>query len=235
MLEEHQSVITAGTDSYIVLPCSPQPNSSALGTSTTIIFDIERDTVRLINDIVLRFTVSCSGGDVDCLPPPYWLNRLVIEAERGSGEELIHLYPENWILWDYMLEDGFERKNSQYYGNYHATKYNGEPAEKYWVNERTKFKDGQTRDVYLKIPALFFHLNMIDMSHIRSDLRLRLELSNDIVVSGSVSNLSLDSLNLVIRNFSDEDFDHTARKKESSDNNNKCIYLDTERFQAGFF
>ena len=232
LVPQHQAIITAGTDSYIQLPCSPPPSTTALGRNGTIYFDIERDTVRLINDICLRFRVSCSGGDVDCLPPNYWINKLVIEAEHGSGDELIHLYPENWIVWDYMLEDRYERNSSETYGNYYTSPYKGENVEKYWTNERTKFRDGQSRDVYLKIPALFFHLNMIDMTHVRSDLRLRLELSNDIVVSGSIDNLSLDDLNLIVRNFSEEDFDHDHRVKQQMESKHKCVYLDTERYQV---
>ena len=231
LLPVHQAQIIAGTDAYIELPCSPQPASTVLGTNTTINFDIERDTVREINDICLRFRVTCSTADVDCLPPNYWLDRIVIEAERGSGEELIHLYPENWIIWDYLTEDRDDRETSQIYSNYQSTQYKSEGAEKYWTNERTKFKTGQTRDIYLKIPALFFHLDAIDMSHIRSDLRLRLELSNDIVISGDRANLSLDSLDLVIRNVAEEDFDHNHRINKQMRNKHKYIYLDTERLQ----
>ena len=232
LLPLHQAAITAGSDAYklIVLPCSPAPPTTSLGSNTTINFDIERDTVKQINDIVLRFTVSCSTADVKTLPPNYWVNRLVIEAERGSGDELIHLYPENWIVWDYLTEDRVGRETSRQFSNYHITK--SESGERYAISDRTKFKSGETRDVYLKIPALFFHLNAIDMSHIRSDFRLRLEMSNDIVVSGDVSNLSLDSLNLVIRNFAEEDFDHNYRVQRQTKNKHKYIYLDCERYQV---
>ena len=229
LLPLHQAAITAGSDAYIVLPCSPQPATTSLGTNTTINFDIERDTVKQINDIVLRFTVSCSTADVECLPVNYWADRIVIEAERGSADELIHLYPENWIVWDYLTEDRVGRENSRQFSNYHIVKQEG--GEKYSLSEKTKFKAGETRDVYLKIPALFFHLNAIDMSHVRSDLRIRLEMSNDIVVSGSASNLSLDSLNLVVRNFAEEDYDHNYRVQRHSKNKHKYVYLDTERYQ----
>ena len=230
LLPLHQAAITAGSDAYIVLPCSPQPASNVLGTNTTINFDIERDTVKQINDIVLRFTVSCSTADVECLPINYWMDRVIIEAERGSSDELIHLFPENWIVWDYLTEDRVGREISRQFSNYHVVKKEG--GEKYSLSQRTKFKAGETRDVYLKIPALFFHLNAIDMSHVRSDLRIRLEMSNDIVVSGSASNLSLDSLNLVVRNFAEEDFDHNYRVQRHTKNKHKYIYLDTERYQV---
>ena len=231
LLPLHQAHSTAGSDAYIVLPCSPQPPTTCLGTNTTINFDIERDTVRLINDIVFRFTVTASA-DVDCLPPNFWVDRLVIEAERGSADELIHIYPECWIVWDYLMEDRANRECSQYFNNYNAIPYKSEAAEKYNVSENTKFKSGETRDIYLKIPALFFHLNAIDLSHVRSDLRLRLELSNDIAVSGSASNLSLDSLNLVIRNFAEENFDHNHRVQRQMKNKHKYIYLDCDRYQV---
>ena len=232
LLPLHQAQITSGSDAHIVLPCSPQPKTTSLGTNTTINFDIERDTVKLINDIILRFTVTCSTADVETLPPHYWMDRLVIEADRGSSDELIHIYPENWIVWDYLTQDRVEREMSQIYENYVTVPYKSEGGEKYSTNTRTKFKAGETRDVYLKIPALFFHLNAIDMSHIRADLRLRLEMSSDIVVSGDVSNLSLDNLNLVVRNFAEEDYDHNHRVARQMKTPHKYIFLDCERFQT---
>lgn len=230
LLPLHQAAITAGSDAYIVLPCSPQPATTSLGSNTTINFDIERDTVKQINDIVLRFTVSCSNSDVSCLPPNYWVDRLIIEAERGSGDELLHLYPENWIVWDYLTENRVTRETVREYSNYSVSKY--ENGEMYGVSKKTQFKAGETRDIYLKIPALFFHLHAIDMSHIRSDLRLRLEMSNDIVISGDKNNLSLDSLNLVIRNYAEEDFDHNYRVQRQTANKHKYIYLDCEKYST---
>lgn len=232
LIPAYQSILTAGSDAYIHLPCTPQPNSTTLGSGNTVYFDVERDEVKLINDICFRFTVSCSTADVQTLPPNLWLKRLVIESEKGSGDELIHLYPENWMIWEQITENETSREINKHYSNYHYTKQKSEGGERFWINDNTKFKVGETRDVYLKIPALFMHLNAIDMSHIRSDLRFRLEFSNDIVVDGDRANLSLDSLHLVIRNFAEENFDHNHRVEQQIKNNHKYYYLDCERLQV---
>ena len=228
----HQITATAGSDAYVHLSCSPAPPTTSLNSGNTINFDIERDTIKLIDDIIIRFRVSCSSADVETLPVHYWCNRLIVEAERGSADELIHIYPENFIIWDYLTENRVNRETSQYYSNYYSTPYKSENAEKYWIRENNKFKAGETRDVYLKIPALFFHLKAIDMTHVRSDLRLRLELSNDIIVSGSASNLSLDSLDLVCQNFAEEDFDRNFRTKMLLTEPHKYMYCDCERYQV---
>ena len=232
LIPAYQSVLTAGSDAYIQLPCTPQPASTSLGSGNTIYFDIERDEVKLINDICFRFTISCSTANVQTLPPNLWLKRLVIESEKGSGMELIHLYPENWVVWEQVTQDKVSREIGQHYSNFDFIKNKSEGSERFWVSEKTKFKVGETRDVYLKIPALFFHLNSIDMSHIRSDLRLRIELSSDIVVSGDKANLSLDNLHLVIRNFAEENYDHNHRVNQQIKNNHKYYYLDCERLQV---
>lgn len=232
LIPVYQSVLTAGSDAYIHLPCTPQPPTNSLGSGNTIYFDIQRDEVKLINDICFRLKVSCSTANVQTLPPNLWLKRLVIESEKGSGDELIHLYPENWMVWEQVTESRTSRAIKKNLFNFHYTAYKSEGAERFWIDEKTKFKAGEERDVYIKIPALFFHLNAIDMSHIRSDLRLRLELSNDIVVSGDKANLSLDNLELVVRNFAEENFDHNHRVNQQVKNNHKYYYLDCERLQV---
>ena len=60
---------------------------------------------------------------------------------------------------------------------------------------------------------------------------MRLEWSNDIVISGDRTNLSLDNLNLIIRNFAEENFDHNHRVDQQIKNNHKYYYLDCERLQ----
>lgn len=225
----HQSVMTGGQDSFITIPATPAPSSSILGSGNQYFLDLESDEVGRIDDLCLRFRVTCSTADVDCLPPQYWFNRIILEAEKGSGDELIHIYPENMVAWHWLTENRVSRERSSWLCNFERTELKNENAEKYWVSEKTKFKAGETRDVYLPIPALFMHLNAIDMKHVRSDFRIRLEFSNDIVISGDRTNLSLDNLDVVIQTFSEESYDYQSRMNDSRKNNHKYIYLDHER------
>ena len=225
----HQATMTGGQDGYITIPATPSISTNILGSGNQYFFDIESDECGRIDDLCLRFKITCSTADVELVPPPYWFNRIVLEAEKGTGDELIHIYPENMMLWPWLTENRVGREKSSWLQNYHYTEVKSENAEKYWVSERTKFKAGETRDVYIPLPALFMHLNAIDMKHIRSDFRIRLEFSSDIVISGDKANLSVDNLEAVIRTYSEESFDYQSRMKSLRSNNHKYIYLDHER------
>ena len=227
LLPLHQAVMTSGQDSVIQIPATPAPSSTIIGSGKTYYLDIESDEVGRIDDIVLRFRITCSTADVKLLPPQYWFSRIVLEAEKGTGDELIHIYPENMILWHYFTESREAREKSSKLCNYARTKI--QDAEKFWVSENTKFNAGETREVYLKIPALFLHLNAIDMRHIRQDFRLRLEFASDCVISGDRTNLSLDNLDVVIKTFAEESYDYQHRMGKLRNNKHKYLYLDHER------
>ena len=131
------------------------------------------------------------------------------------------------MLWHFMTESRESREKSSKLCNYHITK--NKDSEKFWVSDNTKFVAGETREVYLQIPALFLHLNAIDMRHIRQDFRFRLEFSNDCVISGSSANLSLDNLDVVIKSFAEESYDYTHRMGRIKGNKHKYLYCDHER------
>ena len=224
----HQSKMVSGQDSTITIPSTPAISSSILGSGNTYYYDLEPDEVGRIDDLYFRFRITCSTADVECLPPHYWFNRIVLEAEKGSGDELIHIYPENMVFWHWLTENREGRESSSRLCNYNRVELKNENAEKYGISERTKFKAGETRDVYLQIPALFLQLNALDMRHTRNDFRFRMEFNNDIVVSGDRTNLSLDSLELVAQTFGEESYDYRHRMTRKQRNVHKYIYLDHE-------
>ena len=133
------------------------------------------------------------------------------------------------MLWHFFTESRESREKSSKLCNYARTPI--KDAEKFWVSENTKFKTGQTREVYLQIPALFLHLNAVDMRHIRQDFRIRLEFANSasVVVSGDRTNLSLDNLDVVIKSFAEESYDYQHRMNRLKNNKHKYLYLDHER------
>ena len=228
LLPLHQSFMTSGMDGTITIPATPAISSNILGSGNTYYYDLEPDEIGRIDDLCFRFRITCSTADVECLPPHQWFSRIVVEAEKGSGDELIHIYPENMVFWHWLTEHREGREKSAHLNNYARIKLDHEGAEKYWINEQTKFKVGETRDVYLQIPALFLHLNALDMRHTRNDVRFRFEFSSDIVVSGDRTNLSLDNLNLVAQTFSEEPYDYRHRMGQLQKNKHQFIYLDHE-------
>ena len=103
--------------------------------------------------------------------------------------------------------------------------------EKFFDNEQTKFRAGETKEIYLQIPASFLHLNSFDFKHIRADVRLRMELASNIVIDGDVSNLSLDDVSLLVSSFREESYDDQEKKQLQKQYANGYIYLDAERLQ----
>ena len=224
----HQSTMISGMDGTVTIPSVPSIASTILGSGNTYYYDLEPDEVGRMDELCFRFRITCSSADVECLPPHQWFSRIVLEAEKGSGDELVHIYPENMVFWHWLTENRESREKSSVLCNYGRIELKSEACEKYCIDEKTKFKAGETRDVYLQIPALFLYLNALDMRHTRSDFRFRFEFSNDIVVSGDRTNLSLDNLNLVTQSFSEEPYDYRHRMGRLRNNKHKYIYLDHE-------
>ena len=59
LLPAHQSVHTAGQDSYITIPATPAPATTILGSGNSYYFDLESDEVGRIDELCLRFRVAC--------------------------------------------------------------------------------------------------------------------------------------------------------------------------------
>ena len=230
-IPEFQSVATAGMDGYYTIPMTPQPSSSSLGSGASLYFDLERDECAEINDIIIRLTVSCANASVTAVNPYYWFKRIVIESEKGSGDELAHIYPEQFMLWNYLLQGEESRQKWAKLSNYASVKLNGDKAEKFYDSESTKFQVGDSREIYLQIPVTFFHLDALDMKHIRSDLRIRMELASDIIVSGDRTNLSLDNIHLLINSFQEESYDRQDKEAIQKSYTEGYIYCDVERLQ----
>ena len=232
LLPSFQKNITGGMDGYYTIPITPSAPTDAIGSGKNLYFDLERDECGVINDIYIKFTISCTTADVQLVPPPYWFNRICIESSKGSGDILKTIYPEEFFIWNQITQDEESRDRWAKLGNWKINKLNEDgTSEKIWVGDNTEFKTGKTKDVYLQIPALFFQLDAIDMKHIRSDLRIRFEMRSDVVVSGDKSNLSLDNLHLLIRSFNEENYDNARRQGRQTQNKHKYIYNDVERIQ----
>ena len=222
---------TAGMQGFYTIPMTPQPASNSLGSGNTLYFDLERDECGEINDLCLRLRVKCSNGNVTATPPYYWFKRIVIESEKGSGDELVHIYPEQMVLWNWLLQEEEGRDKWAKLSNFANVKLKGSNMEKFYDSEKTKFVQNEIKEIYLQLPAGFLHMDAIDMKHIRSDLRIRMELSSDIIIDGDVSNLSLDDVSLLINSFREESYDDYEKKQNQKNYKNGYVYLDAERLQ----
>lgn len=232
LLPQFQKIMTGGMDSVYQIPMTPAPSSSSIGSGKQLYFDLERDECGEINDLCFKFTISCSTADVELVPTPYWFERIVIEAQKGSGDTLKTIWPEEFFIWNQITQDEESRDRWSKLSNWNINKLKEDGiSERVWVSEKTKFRAGTTRDIYLPLPALFLHLDAIDMKQIRSDLRIRMEMASDVVISGDKNNLSLDNINLIVRSFNEESFDNARRQTRQNNNKHKYIYNDVERLQ----
>lgn len=232
LLPAFQKNITGGMDSYYTIPMNPAPPSNSIGSGRQLYFDLERDECSEINDMCIEFEVTCSTADVELAPTPYWFERIVIEASKGSGDILKTIWPEEFFVWNQITMDEETRDRWAKLSNWSVSKLNQDgTSERISLSENNKFRAGTTRKIYLQLPALFLHLDAIDMKQIRSDLRIRMEMASDVVVSGSVANLSLDNVRLFVRSFNEESYDNARRQTRQQKNKHKYIYNDVERLQ----
>jgi hypothetical protein len=232
MLPLYQKYITGGLDSYFQIPLSPSPSTSSLNSGNTVYFDLEPHEVNNIDDLLIRLKIACSTAAVECVPTPYYFKKIEIIANKGTGDVLGTIYPENFFIFNQITQTQQSRKQIAKLGNWSYVCLNQEGGnEKISINENTKYRVGETKHIYLSLPWLPLHLNAIDMRHIRTDLRFRFELSSDIIVSGSSSNLSLDGFDMFVRSYKEEDYDKETTIKKHKSYKNKYIFLDCERLQ----
>jgi hypothetical protein len=212
ILPNFQKHITGGMDSVYTIPMTPTPASNSIGSGKQLYFDLERDECGEINDLCLEFTITCTTADVELLPTPLIFERLVIESNKGSGDTLKTCWPMEWFIWNQITMDEESRDRWAKLSNWSIQKLKQQGAsERIWINEGNKFRAGTTKKIYLPLAALFFHLDAIDMNQIRSDLRIRMEMASDVVVSGDSNNLSLDGINMLVRSFNEENYDKSHR------------------------
>ena len=232
LLPAFQKNITGGMDAYYTIPMNPAPPTNSIGNGKQLYFDIERDECGEINDMCIEFEVSCTTADVELVPTPYWFERIVIESSKGSGDTLKTIWPEEFFIWNQIVMDEESRDRWARLSNWSVSKLKQDgTSERITVGESNKFRVGKTRKIYLQLPALFLHLDAIDMKQIRSDLRIRMEMSSDVVISGDKSNLSLDNIRLFVRSFNEESYDNARKQNRQQKNKHKYVYNDVERLQ----
>ena len=225
----HQSQASISMKTWYTIPQSPAPATNSLASGRDILFDLESYETNVIESIAARFTVTNSGSaDVQLAPSAYWIERIVIEAERGTSDELNYIYPEQIVFYYWSILSNEEREYWSKKSNFSIGRFE-DGTERYFDDESTILRAGETRDIYMPFPVAWLHMSAIDMKHILGDLRFRFQMNNDFVVSGTKSDVTLDDLVLFICSTEETEADRQARKMELRSNHHKYIYLDAER------
>ena len=72
LIPVQQAQATAGMDGYYTIPITPAAPTNTLNSGNQLYFDIERDEIPHVNDMCLRFRISCTGSNVQLTPPAYF-------------------------------------------------------------------------------------------------------------------------------------------------------------------
>jgi hypothetical protein len=219
---------TLGHQTEYTIPISPTAPTTCLSNGSIVYFDLEPSECSLIEDYPeFRFKLTNGGASPITLPPIfYWFRRILIEEGKGTGDELCRLYPESWVAWFMSLNE--ERRD--YYQkrcgfSLAKNPENGSMSLGYTSNSTT-IRAGETRYLYLPIIWLPFSQKAIDMEHISAELRFTLEFATSVGISGTMSDLSVADISLIIKSFEEYGADKHERHSRMSGKQHKYIYLD---------
>ena len=225
-----QSFATIGHKEWFTIPIQPTAPTNAFSSApTTIYYDIEPHDAKEVKDLCIRLTLSASGGDVRIVGAPFLFDTITLISNKGSGDNLVKLYAENIIAWCMLTMNDEEQQQWSKLMNFSLADSKSRNLKKYWYNESNYIRDGETRQIYMPLPLNFVKMSALDLSHLKNPLRLRFECSNDVVIDGSVNNLSLDNIELLVCGHQESAFDMHAREARNKRANHAYNFLDVER------
>ena len=224
-----QSFATVGHKEWYQLPIQPTAPTTAFSSApTTIFYDLEKHDTKGIEDMFIKITLSATS-DTQIVGAPYLFDLISIWSNRGSGSELVRIRAEDIITWCLLTMNDEEQQHWSKLMNFSLVDMkNGE--KKYWYDENSYIRANTTKTIYLPLPLNWIKFGALDMSHC-NPLRFRFECSNDIVINGSVSNISLDNIELVVCSHNESDFDEKAREGRNMTKNHCYHFLESERLQ----
>lgn len=229
LLPSFQALSVAGKSNYYTIPIQPTAPTNAIANGSQIIYNLEPSEVPEIKTAYLRLTISATS-DVQLAPIYHIFDYYTIEFQRGLSEEVVRVYPISMLMWVYTTMSKEQRQEWEKLSGYAVTHFEGEKRDKYGVNSSTFIRANDSRDFYIPIPVGFLHMSALDMRHISGDIRIKLRLatSGNSVLSGTVADISLDAVDLVVSSHDEEMYDKQKSLKIQANNNHSYIFLDTE-------
>ena len=97
------SKASLGYKEWFLLPIQPTAPTNAFSAAPkTIHYDLNPFDCRHIENLLIRFKVSCSGSAVQLVGVPYLFDEIEIRSDKGSGKILCRIYPEMIIAWNML-------------------------------------------------------------------------------------------------------------------------------------
>src|SRR5690606_5428431 len=221
---DFQSIARTGIESYIQIDMRPNPSTSALTNGDDLLFDLEPNDGFNIKDMVLRLRVSCSNAEVQTVPAPYLFKRIRIISNKGSGDTLQTIYPEQLVHWNRILE---EPDREWVERNGHIKFLKGPHEMKIIAPEALAV--GEIKESYIPLPMSWWQMQAIQLQELREDGRIWIELDSDFVVSGTSTNVSLDAVTLLINQDDLNDQENKEWISAQENHEHRYRYLDVIR------
>ena len=230
-----QSFATIGHKHWVQLPIQPSAPTTAFSSApTTIYYDLEKFDCKHIEDLCIKLTISATA-DVQLVGAPYLFDLVSIWSNRGSGQELIRLRPEDFIVWSMIAMNDEERSYWSKQMNFNLIDMKSKNEQKYWYDENSYIRANTTKILYIPLPLNFVKFGALQMDTVANPLRFRFDISNDCVISGSASNLSLDNIEFIVTSHNESEFDEKNRLALSNSKNHAYQFLESERLQLNTY
>ena len=230
MLVNQVSASTSKVSVYTIA-AAPQPPTNAFSNGSTLLVDLDFNETSIVADLDLRFTISASGGDVQLVPASHLVKTIILESAKSVGSEICRFYPENIVFWEQLTENDEQRHKNHFYRKSKRISKDVEGTEKYTsASAVNTIPDTKSRDFYIKVPLGLIPLQSFDLTKIKNGLRFRIECASgsDVVLEGSVANLSLDSVHMIVKSVDLDGLDVQALDQEYK-YPQSTLYLDVER------
>ena len=227
---QYQQGAYYGRENVYTIPISPSVASNSFSSARVVFFDLEQHEIPQADHIYFRFTISIGANSCKTIPFVYWITRLIIEANKGSGDELWRGYSDILLFYYHLYMDDNDRKRwSRLIGMKFTELDDGE--ERLVSPENRTWRANRTYEIYLPVPPIFFNLKQLDMYHISNEFRFRFEFNSDIIETGSagtVNDISLDNIHLIASCFEETPHDRqkTLRNKQTTEQ--RVMYIDQE-------
>ena len=232
VLPQFQAHSSLGQMEFYTVPIQPAAPTNTFTNGSTLYFDIEPHEVKEVSHLIVRLKISCTTAAVQLVPNYYLFDRILVEDSHGSGPEIARIFPETCIAYDFLTSNEEAQEKCAELGNYSLEEIKSRNVRKLYTSDANYIQPGQTKEIYLNLPLSFIRFRALDFGHIANDLRLRFEASNDVVISGSVANISLDAVDLLVSSHDSHHEDRNAKLAKHKKHNHSFIFLEPERLQV---
>lgn len=175
-IKEHQAGRMHHMNRVITDVMAPAPNENSLTNGAQIKYYLEADTLRHIQNVVLRFRVRIETANGVLVPTPYWFNRIEFYI-RKNGKEISRAYADNLML----LLTAVDQEQSDAW----ATLCGYDPLT--YLGDGSVIVAGTTVERYLPLPANVLEGLGLDGNTMDSDIEIRLHPASAGPLDGALS------------------------------------------------